>query len=136
MNASGSAANVLQHSAEQPFAILSFVICHLPFAICHLPFAICHLHRNDSGSARLQKLQKCCKCTKQCNLSPLGNEIYCNAKISHCSVFQHGVYHRGLYSSALAKSILNTNTFCMDSEKTVLESVLKRSVRMHLLSWL
>ena len=26
---------------------------------------------------------------KQYNLSPLGNEIYCNAKIFHCSVVQH-----------------------------------------------
>ena len=31
-----------------------------------------------------------CWKTKQYNLS-LGNEIYCNAKIFHCSVFQHGV---------------------------------------------
>ena len=39
-----------------------------------------------------------CWNTKQYNLSPLGNEICCSAKIFYCSVFQHGVCRRGLFS--------------------------------------
>ena len=37
-----------------------------------------------------------CNIHHEYNLSPLGNEIYCNAKIFHCTVLQHGVCRRGL----------------------------------------
>ena len=49
--------------------------------------------RKQFGISRKKKKEK----KKQYNLSPLGNEIYCNAKIFHCFVFQYGVCHRALF---------------------------------------
>ena len=55
------------------------------------------------GCARNRGLRHMpCWKTKQYNLSPLGNEIYCNANIFHCPVFQHGVCHRDLLGVRLS----------------------------------
>ena len=47
-------------------------------------------------------------------LSPLGNEIYCNAKMSHCFVFRHGVRRRGLLFDIVILLILTLLDVALD----------------------
>ena len=71
------------------YPVMSFYIClsMIYTIILQSPF-----YNNVEHGSRNRPLQHTpCWKIKQYNLSSLGNEIYCNAKIFHCSVIQYGV---------------------------------------------